>query len=146
MPKKRQHRTSWSELGAAEQPNGTRSSMFRIGEDDDPTAPTVFRAYFPPGTVVAPHTHACDYAEVILEGAQKIGNTWYGPGDIRVAKANTPYGPLTAGPEGVTVMVIFKDARWQPIPTAKGGTAGLDVEAVFDHFKDSVGRVVPAPA
>lgn len=141
---KHQHATSWEERGFAESPNGVRSAFFRIGDEADPTAPTVFKAVFPPHTEIAPHTHACDYAEVILEGTERVGRTWYKAGDIRVVKANTAYGPLLAGPEGVVKLVIFKDARWQPIPTKGGGLEGLNVEAIFEHYGDDSSRQVDA--
>ena len=30
------------------------------------------------------------------------------------------YGPLVAGPEGATALVIFADSNWEGIPLGKG--------------------------
>ena len=100
--------TSWKELGFVEYGGGVTGARFVIGDDDDESAPVVMRGSFPPGAVVAPHSHPCDYAEILLEGSQQVTRQWHYPGDIRIVKAGTVYGPLVAGPEGVTVLVIFR--------------------------------------
>lgn len=120
--------TSWDALGFQELPNGAKVTTFRIGEPGDPNAPTVFRTYFPPGCTVAPHTHECDYCEIILEGTQEVTRRWYKEGDIRIAKGGTMYGPLVAGPEGVTVLVIFADGRWAPTGPSGGDDQGFFTE------------------
>ena len=114
MPAQRRkfQNTSWEELGFQEYPSGAKGSRFTIGEDDDETAPIVMRGVFPPGAVVAPHSHPCDYAELILEGSQQVTRRWHQAGDIRIVKAGTVYGPLIAGPEGATVLVIFRSGNW----------------------------------
>ena len=91
--------TSWDEIGAIELPSTAVATMYRIGLPDDDASPTVFKMWFPPGCTIEPHTHACDYSEIILAGSQKVGNKWLYPGDIRVGLANRGYGPLVAGPE-----------------------------------------------
>jgi hypothetical protein len=106
--------TSWQEL-FTELSDGMTTSTFRVGVPEDPDAPTIFRTYFPPNFEVPPHTHACDYAEVILEGSQQVTRKWHYPGDIRIVKAGTAYGPLVAGPEGATVLLIFRDGRYMPV-------------------------------
>jgi quercetin dioxygenase-like cupin family protein len=105
--------TSWDDLGPIQYDSGVTSTRFVIGDPDDETAPLVMRGVFPPGHVVAPHSHPCDYTEIILEGTQQVGRTWLKAGDIRIVKAGTVYGPLTAGPEGATVMVIFRSGNWK---------------------------------
>ena len=52
------------------------------------------------GTYVAPHTHACDYTEIVLEGSEEVTRKWRSAGDITIVKGGTVYGPLIAGPEG----------------------------------------------
>ena len=49
------------------------------------------------------------------QGSQKVGGRWLHEGDIRIGLANKGYGPLIAGPEGVTVLVIFADGNWPAI-------------------------------
>ena len=128
-----QHHTSWDEL-FSELYGGITTSMFRVGTPEDADAPTVFKTYFPPNNEVAPHSHSCDYAEVILEGCQQVTRKWYYPGDIRIAKANSVYGPLLAGPEGVTVLLIFRTGEYAPIPI--DGNA-----AQFDKYQDGLDRL-----
>ena len=65
-------------------------------------------SYYPPGWEVQPHTHACDYMEIILEGSQKVTGKWHHAGDVRIARAGTVYGPLIAGPEGVRAFLVLR--------------------------------------
>jgi len=130
-PKKFQRDTSWDELDTAVLPNGTEATKFAVAADQsDASAPVVFKVVFPPGTVVATHMHDCDYCEVILEGSQKVGRTWHHPGDIRIVQAHTAYGPLEAGPEGCTVMVVFRDGHWPAVPIGEGKDEGLHVDVL----------------
>jgi hypothetical protein len=133
-PIKHQRSTSWDELGYLEMPNGAKAYKFEIGLEGDDEAPTVFKVEFPPNCEVAPHTHDTDYCEILLEGTQQITGKWHKAGDIRVAKAGTAYGPLVAGPEGCTVLVIFKTGAWPAIPLAKGDTFGLHVDKLTEKF------------
>jgi hypothetical protein len=121
--------TSWDELGWIEFAGGIRSSKFVLGDTEDPDAPVVFNSYFPPGSRVEPHHHACDYAEIILEGSQEVTRRMHHAGDVRVVSGGRGYGPLIAGPEGVHVIVIFRNQDWetqfgkrgeQPVPTPPG--------------------------
>ena len=119
----------WDDLDALELPTGVVTRMYRVGLDD--SAPTVFRVYFPPGCTVEAHTHDCDYTEIILEGTQKVGATWHKAGDIRIGLANRGYGPLVAGPDGATVLFLFKDGRWPALTIGNndGSTLGSDIIA-----------------
>jgi hypothetical protein len=90
-----------------------------LGDPDSPSASNVFWIRFTPGHHTEPHSHASDYCEVILEGSLRVGKKWLGPGDVRIVKAGTGYGPLEAGPEGVTALVIF-ESDFKTIP--KGST------------------------
>jgi len=105
--------TSWDELGWIEYPGGITSSRFILGDPDDPDAPVVFRSFFPPGSRVEPHHHPCDYAEIILEGTQQVTGKWHKAGDVRISAGGRGYGPLIAGPEGVHVIVIFRNQDWE---------------------------------
>ena len=133
MPK-REIDTSWEELGFLELPNGSKTSRFVVGDPDDESAPVVFRVEFPPNCEVAAHMHDCDYAEIILEGTQQVARRWHGPGDVRIAKAGTAYGPLIAGPEGCTVLVIFSDGHWPARMLAKGDETGLHVDVLTAKY------------
>lgn len=124
-----QRNTSWDELGFQDYPSGTRGSRFTIGDEDDLTAPVVTLGIFPPGAVVAPHSHPCDYAEIIISGTQEVTRKWHKAGDVRIVKAGTVYGPLVAGPEGVTVMVIFRNGDWHAQWVERAEAAGATVSA-----------------
>jgi hypothetical protein len=113
--KKFQRSTSWEELGSIEYANGIVASQYTLGDTDDETAPIIVRGTFPPGCVVAPHSHACDYTEIILAGSERVGRRWHRAGDIRIVKGGTFYGPLVAGPEGLTKLVIFRDGSRKTI-------------------------------
>ena len=120
--------TSWDEIGSIELPTEAVATMYRIGLPDNDDSPTVFKMWFPPGCTIEAHTHACDYSEIVLAGSQKVGNQWLKPGDVRVGLANRGYGPLVAGPDGASVLVIFADGRWPGIALGKndGSTLGTD--------------------
>ena len=133
MPK-REIDTSWDELGFLDLPNGSRTSRFVVGDPDDPEAPVVFRVEFPPNCEVAAHMHDCDYAEIVLEGTQQVTRRWHKPGDVRIAKANTAYGPLVAGPEGCTVLVVFANGSWPARMLAKGDATGLHVDVLTSEY------------
>ncbi|MBH81800.1 MAG: hypothetical protein CMQ49_14930 [Gammaproteobacteria bacterium] len=126
--------TSWDEIGAIELPTTAVASMYRIGLPDNEAAPTVFKMWFPPGCTIEAHTHACDYSEIILAGSQKVGAQWLYPGDIRVGLANKGYGPLVAGPEGASVLVIFADGRWPGIALGKNDGSTLGTAEITDRY------------
>ena len=126
--------TSWDEIGAIELPSTAVATMYRIGLPDDDASPTVFKMWFPPGCTIEPHTHACDYSEIILAGSQKVGNKWLYPGDIRVGLANRGYGPLVAGPEGASVLVIFADGRWPGVTLGKNDGSTLGTEEITGRY------------
>ena len=125
------HAFSWDDLDAIELPSGIVTQMFRAGLEDD--APTVFKVYYPPGCTVEAHTHACDYTEIILEGTQRVGATWHKAGDVRIGLANRGYGPLVAGPEGTTVLFMFKDGRWPALTIGNNDGSSLGSEVIEAH-------------
>jgi hypothetical protein len=127
--------TSWDGLGSITlEPTGAVTSQYRIGKPSNPEAPTVFKIYFPPDCRIEAHTHDCDYSEIIVQGSQKVSGKWLHEGDIRVGLANKGYGPLIAGPEGVTVLVVFADGNWAPIQIGAGDGSTLESSQLRDRF------------
>ena len=126
--------TSWKEIGGLTLPTAAVASMYKIGLPDNPAAPTVFKMWFPPGCTIEAHTHACDYSEIILEGSQKVGNKWLYPGDIRIGLANRGYGPLVAGPEGASVLVIFATGEWPGITLGRNDGSTLGTDEITGRF------------
>ncbi len=130
--------TSWDELGSITlEATGVVTSQYRIGRPSDPESPTVFKAEFPPHCRIEAHTHGCDYAEVILKGSQQVSGRWLHEGDIRIGLANKGYGPLIAGPEGVTVLVIFADGNWPAIEIGVGDGSTLGTSELTERFSSA---------
>ncbi|MEH6515173.1 MAG: hypothetical protein V7742_00725 [Halioglobus sp.] len=126
---------NWDDLDEIELPTGVKTQMYRIGDPSDESAPTVFKVVFPPECYVEAHTHECDYTEIILEGSQKVGATWHQAGDVRLGLANRGYGPLVAGPEGATVLFMFKDGRWPAITLGNNDGSTLGSDVIAEHVE-----------
>lgn len=95
-------------------------------DQDNPQAPMVIMSRFEPGARVGAHTHDTNYFEYIIEGEQSVGKVRFGKGDVRLVNAGTGYGPITVGPNGCTVLIVFQHAadaatvampRRQPAPS-----------------------------
>ena len=127
--------TSWEGLGSITLENtGAVTSHYRIGLPSEQSSPTVFKVFFPPHCRIEAHTHDCDYSEIILQGSQKVSGRWLHEGDIRVGLANKAYGPLIAGPEGVTVLVLFANGNWPAIQVGAGDGSTLGTPQLTQEF------------
>lgn len=89
--------------------DGIQYARFLMDEEDT-SSPLIILSKFEPGEVVEPHTHATNYFEYVIEGQQTVGKVTFGAGDIRLVKGGTGYGPITIGPEGCTVLIVFQQA------------------------------------
>jgi hypothetical protein len=69
-------------------------------------SPTVFLVEQPPHSMLAPHFHACNQFQVIQDGSGTLGPHSVGPGSVHYAGAYTGYGPLVAGPAGLSYFTI----------------------------------------
>jgi len=131
-PTRWQRETSWSDLGYEELPDRLKSGWFVLAHDQE-TAPdsatTVMQVHYPPNFHVPPHTHNVAYAEIVVAGTVEVTRRSYGPGDIRVVGAGTGYGPVVAGPDGATVIIVFDGRDWPHVPL-KAGAEG-EAEAGF---------------
>lgn len=133
--------TSWDELGAVTlEATGAVTSQYRIGLPTEDASPTVFKVYFPPDCRIEAHTHACDYSEIILQGSQKVSGKWLHEGDIRIGLANKGYGPLIAGPQGVTVLIIFADGNWPPVEIGAGDGSTIGSDELTARFTVASGK------
>lgn len=79
-------------------------------DEDDPASPSLILSKFEPGVTVDPHTHGSNYAEYVIAGEQTVGKVVFRAGDIRIARSGAGYGPITIGPEGCTVLIMFQHA------------------------------------
>jgi len=77
---------------------------------ENPSAPLIVLSKFEPGSSVAPHTHAANYFEYIIEGEQTVGKVTFRAGDVRMVEGGTGYGPIRVGPQGCTVLIMFQSA------------------------------------
>lgn len=98
----------WNDVSTTRADGVTLANLFLGADADDGPPVRIARVCFPPNYEVRAHTHAADYVELILEGSQQVTRRWYHAGDVRMVKGGTAYGPLIAGPDGVTVLVIFR--------------------------------------
>jgi uncharacterized RmlC-like cupin family protein len=60
----------------------------------------------PPGYHSEAHFHDHDQFQVVVSGTVDMAGEILGPGSVHYTDAGTPYGPFTAGPDGLTLMVI----------------------------------------
>jgi hypothetical protein len=85
-----------------------------LGDQNDTHAPSVFWAKDPPGVLWDKQSHPCDMLLAYVQGSQKVGDKWFKVGDFRIVKAGDVYGPIEAGPEGSTVLIVFSNADFFP--------------------------------
>jgi hypothetical protein len=69
-------------------------------------SPTIFLVEQPPNAVLAPHFHTQNQFQVVKEGSGTLGPHTVGPGSVHYAGAFTGYGPLVAGPAGLSYFTI----------------------------------------
>jgi len=81
-------------------------SEWMISDADPVLSPTVFLVEQPAGMVLPAHFHRNNQFQLIVGGAGKIGPAKLQPVTIHYAGANTAYGPLAAGPDGLMYFTI----------------------------------------
>jgi hypothetical protein len=69
-------------------------------------SPTVFLVEQPANAVLAPHFHTQNQFQVVKAGNGTLGAHAVGPGSVHYAGAFTGYGPLVAGPAGLSYFTI----------------------------------------
>ena len=91
-------------------PGGVRYAQFST-EPGNADRPLVVLSKLPPNHVEPPHTHGCDYIEIVINGTLTVGKAPpMQAGDVRSTPAGVGYGPLTAGEEGCVRLTIFEKA------------------------------------
>jgi hypothetical protein len=58
------------------------------------------------GAMFKPHYHPVDQFQVVLGGGCRIKRQPLVPGSFHYADANTPYGPIVTGPDGLEFMTV----------------------------------------
>lgn len=69
-------------------------------------SPQSFRIEQEAGIVVQPHFHFVNQFQVVVAGSASIGRNDATPITVHYAGAHTGYGPVTAGPQGVTYFTL----------------------------------------
>jgi uncharacterized RmlC-like cupin family protein len=88
----------------------------------------------PPGYHSEAHFHDYDQFQVVIAGTVDMAGEILTPGSVHYTDAKTPYGPFTAGPDGLTMMII------RPGADQKG--ARTPVRTVIDKVKQAQQRAV----
>jgi hypothetical protein len=81
-------------------------------EVNDNSLPQGFLVEQPPGSVTPPHFHEVNQFQVFVAGSGKFGKKDAAPLTVHYAGGHTPYGPIAAGPQGVSYFTLR--AAWDP--------------------------------
>lgn len=91
--------------------NGVQLARIDVGDPEDLGRPLIFHTTFPPGFVSEAQTHGGHHVQIILEGSLEVDGQTLGPGTVRRVPPHIADGPLSAGPEGVTMLTVLGDQR-----------------------------------
>ena len=69
-------------------------------------APQAFLIEYGPGVVLQTHFHDVDEFQVVVEGDGRLGRHLVAPCTVHHARAWTPYGPIVAGPHGLSFLTL----------------------------------------
>jgi hypothetical protein len=73
---------------------------------DQPIVPQAFLIEQPPASQAKPHFHQVDQFQIFVRGSGQFGKRPV-PGPMaHYASAGTPYGPITAGPDGISYLTL----------------------------------------
>jgi hypothetical protein len=88
----------------------TRAELNRQWDALDPAVKTGPQAFLvgrkDEGATFTPHYHPVNQFQVVLDGGGRIGKQPLAPGSFHYADANTPYGPIVTGPDGLEFMTV----------------------------------------
>ncbi len=89
-------------------PDGFRyhKSEWLLPPQDAPRSPAIFLVEQPPGSVLRTHFHTQNEFQVFVAGSGWMGKSEVRPLVCHYASAYTGYGPITAGPEGLSYFTI----------------------------------------
>lgn len=81
-------------------------------EANDDGRPQGFLVTQPPGSVTPAHFHEPNQFQVFVAGSGRLGAKQAPPLTVQYANGHTPYGPIVAGPEGLSYFTLRQ--RWDP--------------------------------
>ena len=79
---------------------------FIVPDEAEPARPQAFLVEQKPNWVLPPHFHLEHQFQVVTAGAGAIGRSGVTPLFIHYASPETGYGPVTAGPQGVSYLTL----------------------------------------
>ena len=88
------------------------AAMWKATKSIRNSLPQGFLVEQPPGSVTPPHFHEVNQFQVFVGGTGKFGKKDAAPLMIHYSGGHTPYGPIAAGPEGVSYFTLR--AAWDP--------------------------------
>jgi hypothetical protein len=81
-------------------------------ELNDDGRPQGFLVTQPPGSVTPAHFHEPNQFQVFVAGSGRLGARPAPPLTVQYANGHTPYGPIVAGPEGLSYFTLRQ--HWDP--------------------------------
>jgi len=81
-------------------------SEWMDGGQDPAGSPTVFLVEQPPGSTLASHFHTQNQFQLVMAGTGTLGAHEVRQGSVHYAGAYTGYGPVVAGPQGLSYFTI----------------------------------------
>ena len=96
-------------LTTRRRPAGVPTYRSDIIPDDGPAWARIGNAKLieqDPGSELGAHFHFVNQFQVVVGGSGTIGRRDVAPWTVQFAGPSTPYGPLTAGPDGLSYLVI----------------------------------------
>jgi hypothetical protein len=81
-------------------------------EKNDNGMPQGFLVHQPPGSVTPAHFHETNQFQVFVDGSGHMGKRAAAPLAVQYANGHTPYGPITAGADGVRYFTLRQ--AWDP--------------------------------
>ncbi|MGQ0654353.1 MAG: hypothetical protein ACT4P4_19155 [Betaproteobacteria bacterium] len=104
-------------------PNGTgywRNGLI-TSPGGEPVSPQAFLVEQDPNSVIEPHFHQENEFQVVVEGNGFLGRHVVEPVRVHYAGAHTGYGPITAGPKGLSYFTLRArtDSGAQFLPGAR---------------------------
>lgn len=89
-----------------------RGTYVEGNEANDNAEPQGFLVFQPAGAITRPHFHETNQFQVFVGGSGRFGKKPAVPLTVQYASGHTPYGPITAGDDGVVYYTLRQ--RWDP--------------------------------
>jgi hypothetical protein len=85
------------------------SRYFPLGPSQEKDRPLWNQVNRQPGNVAPAHSHAGWTCTVVLEGSLSLDGVEFGPGQMILVEPHVHYGPLIAGPTGVSFIEFYEN-------------------------------------